>query len=223
MGFLDSLFGKQTQDKPVAELLADEALLQLSHGNDGDEVYHPLYKAWRAIQANPASLKDVNNPGKLGSGLSVFLSFGTVSDVDDRQQVISLAYLLLSEAIEQNPNDLNLIKNRVISMLQDKEALQYTVSSAIEPNTDIFSLTLSPFGSRDGLLKMIYSDLSKSPKLSQNPAFQSTFFDLENKINNGFFGRSETKSSIISEGQKNHSTLLSFLKEKVYKNQDIDF
>lgn len=223
MGLFDSIFGSQSTNKPIAEQYAEEALRELNVGKDGDAVYHPMYKAWRAIQSDPASLKQVENPAIVGNGLLVFLSYGTVSDIDDRQQIISLAYLLLSDAIKKNPNDLNLIKNRILLMQQDREALEYTVSAAINPEQDIFSMSMFPFESRDNILKMIYSDLSKSTALSNHPAFRSTYLDLQNKICNNFFGSNFTPAEIINEGNKNHKILLTYLMEKVYDNEDIDF
>lgn len=221
MGFLNSMF--KQQNKPIAEQYAEEALRELNRGNDGDAVYHPMYKAWRAIQSDPGSLKQVKNPATVGNGLFVFLSYGTVSDIDDRQQIISLAYLLLSDAIKKNPNDLTLIKNRILLMQQDREALQYTVSAAINPDQDIFSMSFFSFKSRDGLYKMIYADLSKSATLYNHPAFRGAYLDLRDKVESNFFGRDSSHERIISEGKNNHEKVYAFLKEKVYKNQDISF
>ena len=52
----------------------------------------------------------IHNKREAGNGLLVFLSYGTIRDIDDRQQIISLSYLMLSEEIEINPNSLNTIK-----------------------------------------------------------------------------------------------------------------
>ena len=58
------------------ELYVSQALAQLGVGNDGDAVYHPLYKAWRSFQNNPSQLKKIINTGEFGKGMMVFLSYG---------------------------------------------------------------------------------------------------------------------------------------------------
>ena len=55
------------------ELYVSQALAQLGVGNDGDAVYHPLYKAWRSFQNNPSQLKKIINTGEFGKGMMVFL------------------------------------------------------------------------------------------------------------------------------------------------------
>lgn len=208
---------------PHFELLAQEAMSNLQRGNDGDAVYHPMYKAWREIQRNPELLKDVHNKALLGNGLFVFLSFGTVQDIDDRQQIISLSYLLLSDALKSNPNDLNLIRNRLLLMLQDLEAFQYTVSSATNKSSGFDFMGLSQFESRDALYSMLYSDLMKSPLFKSIPVLKSTIVDIERKIDGNFFGQNKNRAALATDGEKNHTKVLTFLQEKVYDNEDIDF
>ncbi len=212
-----------TKEKPYCEILAKEAMNHLQRGNDGDAVYHPMYKAWREIQRNPSSLKDVQNKGLLGNGLFVFISYGTVQDIDDRQQILSLAYLLLSDALKSNPNDLNIIRNRLLLMLQDREAFQYTVSSATDKEVGLAFMGFSQFESRDALYSMIYSDLKKSPAFWTIPVLNSTLRDIERKIDSGFFGQNKSQISVAAEGEKNHTKVFTFLREKVYDNEDIDF
>lgn len=209
--------------KSVAEKLVEEALAKMQQGQDGDAVYHPLYKAWRAIQQEPACLKKIHDKGSVGNGLLIFLSFGTVQDIDDRQQIVSLAYLMLSEEYERDSNNMNLIKNRIILMLQDREALQYTVSSAIETTSAFDFMRLSQLHSRDALFTMMYYDLTLSPLFRNIPLFASTLNNLEAKIGNNFFGQDKSQASIKDEGKVNHSKVLAYLRKKIYENEDVDF
>lgn len=211
------------KSKPHFEELAQQAMSCLQSGNDGDAVYHPMFKAWREIQQNPSLLKDVQDKALLGNGLFVFISYGTVEDIDDRQQIISLAYLLLSDAIKKNPTDLNLIRNRILIMLNDREAFQYTVSSATNTSSGFDFMGLSQFESRDALYTMIYSDLAKSPVFRSIPMLNATLADLERKIDNNFFGQNKSRATVASDGERNHAKVLSFLHEKVYDNVDVDF
>ena len=213
----------KSKSKPHFEELAQQAMSCLQMGNDGDAVYHPMYKAWREIQQTPSLLKDVQDKALLGNGLFVFISYGTVQDIDDRQQIISLAYLLLSDAIKKNPTNLNLIRNRILVMLNDRDAFQYTITSATNNSSGFDFMGLSQFESRDALYTMIYSDLAKSSVFKNIPQLNATLADLERKIDNNFFGQNKSRAIIVSEGEKNHTKVLTFLREKVYDNADIDF
>ncbi|MBQ5925466.1 MAG: hypothetical protein IIX03_01995 [Paludibacteraceae bacterium] len=200
-----------------------EAIDQLSMGNDGDETYHPLYKAWRSFQEDPEQLKSIRDYGKFGMGLMIFLSYETVVDIDDKQQLASIAYLFLSKAIESNPNDVNLLKNRLILMISNHQALEYIISSVVRKNNDFMDHILFPFTGRDALLKMKLADLSKNTSLLNIDMFADVYIDIKNKITSNFFGKGESINTIIEVGDKHHKEILNYLEEKIIKNLDINF
>jgi hypothetical protein len=189
------------------ESLVVEALKQLSIGNNGDETYHPLYKSWRSYKDNPEQLKNIKDFGHYGMGLMIFLSYGTISDIDDRQQLASLAYLFISKAIKQNSANANLFKNRLLLMITNHEAFEYTVSSVVNKDQDFFSMNLMPFQARDAMFKMEYADLSFNRALLSIDILASKYQDLQTKINSGFFGKESTNESIISTGMKTKCTM----------------
>ena len=192
------------------ETLVKEALSNLRAGRDGDDTYHPLFKAWRSFQRDPEQLQRIQDEGSFGMAFMIFLSFGTVSDIDDKQQLASIAYLFLSKAIEKNSNDVNLYKNRILLMMLNNEAFGYTVSSATNPGGgfDIFSMNLHPFESRDAMYKMEYADLMKSPQLLSVDMLSQRYSDLKYKIANGFFGQNQTSQTIIEKGRKEHTDII---------------
>ena len=206
------------------ETLVKEALSNLRAGRDGDDTYHPLFKAWRSFQRAPEQLKKIQDEGSFGTAFMIFLSYGTVSDIDDKQQLASIAYLFLSKAIEKNGNDVNLYKNRILLMMLNDEAFGYTVLSAINPGGgfDIFSMNLHPFESRGAIYKMEYVDLLKSPRLLSVDMLNERFSDLNNKISNGFFGQNQTSQTIIEKGLELHKKVLDYLNNKVL-TEDLDF
>ena len=51
------------------------------------------------------------------------------TDIDDRQQLSSIAYLFLSLAIQNNQSDINLVLTRLLVMLNNREALAYIIHS----------------------------------------------------------------------------------------------
>ena len=207
------------------ETLVKEALSNLRAGRDGDDTYHPLFKAWRSFQRAPEQLKKIQDEGSFGTAFMIFLSYGTVSDIDDKQQLASIAYLFFSKAIEKNGNDVNLYKNRILLMMLNDEAFGYTVLSAINPGGgfDIFSMNLHPFESRDAIYKMEYVDLLKNPRLLSVDMLNERFSDLNNKISNGFFGQNQTSQTIIEKGLELHKKVLDYLNNKVLTEEDLDF
>jgi len=205
------------------EKLVMEALLQLSMGNDGDATYHPLYKAWRSFQNDPGQLKNIIDFGKFGMGLMIFLSYGTVSDIDDKQQLASVAYLFLSKAIQQSPSNVNLYKNRIILMISNHEAFEYTVSSVVNKDQGFIFSNLNPFKARDAMYKMEYADLLKSPQLLSIDMLAQRYMDLQNKISNDFFGPNQNNQTIRDKGLSLHQEILAYLEEKVLEDEDIDF
>ena len=205
------------------ESLVVEALKQLSIGNNGDETYHLLYKSWRSYKDNPEQLKNIKDFGHYGMGLMIFLSYGTISDIDDRQQLASLAYLFISKAIKQNSANANLFKNRLLLMITNHEAFEYTVSSVVNKDQDFFSMNLMPFQARDAMFKMEYADLSFNRALLSIDILASKYQDLQTKINSGFFGKESTNESIISSGKNLHEQVLTYLEHKVLDEGDIDF
>lgn len=205
------------------EKFVNEALAQLQMGNDGDATYHPLYEAWRSCRYDPAQLSEIQNYGEYGKGLMIFLSFGTVSDIDDQQQLASLAYLFISKAINNKPMDCNLYKNRILLMLTNHEAFQYTVSSAVNTGDGLDFMGFSNFEGRDSMYKMEFADLNASPRLLLIDLFASKYRDLKLKIASNFFGQGKNEASIVTEGKALHAKVLAYLENKVIKYGNIDF
>lgn len=204
------------------EMYVNNAIAEFQRGNDGDAVYHPLYKAWKSFVNDPSQLQDIQNEKIYGIGMMMFLSYGTVQDIDAAQQISSVAYLLLSKAIEKNPYDINLYKNRILLIENNKEAFGYTVSSVVNKGESIIFMNLSPFKSRDAMFKMQYSDLCKSPSLLQIGVLANIKRDLDNKISNDFF-HNKGPQDIVKDGEQLHEDIISYLKEKVFENEDVDF
>lgn len=214
---------QSTADITETEKYVREALIQLAAGNDGDATYHPLYKAWRSYRNNPKQLKHIRDFGRYGMGLMIFLSYGTISDIDDQQQLASIAYLFISKAIKQNNSNVNLYKNRLILMISNHEAFEYTVSSVVNKDKDWVMMHLMPFEARDAMFKMEYADLSSNKALLNIDMLREKFQDLQSKIQSSFFGKNESFLSVKSSGQDLHEQILNFLEEKVLEDEDIEF
>ncbi len=214
---------EQSDEITETEMFVKEALQQLSVGNDGDATYHPLFKAWRSFQRDPEQLKHIKDWGKFGMGLMIFLSYGTVSDIEDKQQLASVAYLFLSKAIKKSSQDVNLYKNRLILMISNHEAFEYTVSSVVNKDADFMFMNLFPFKARDAMFKMEFADLLRGPQLLSVEILAQRYMDLQNKISNGFFGPDQDNAKVMDKGNELHQEILDYLENKVIEDGDIDF
>jgi len=228
MALSDSFINDWLDDWNGSEKYVNEAIHQLSMGNDGDATYHPLYKAWRSFQSNPEELKNIQDYGKYGMGFMIFLSYGTVTILDDQQQLASIAYLFLSKALKKNPNNVNLLKNRLILMLSNAEALGYTVSSVVNKDKNIDTAWFDDwidykFKPRDAMLKMEFADLSKDKRLLTIDMLSNAHQSILRYLNEGNFGRDETERSIIMEGEQLHDEVLSYLDKRVIEEENIEF
>lgn len=116
--------------------LTKEDLLAFQLGMPADSTYHPLYKAWQIWRNNPSELKNIEDKTSFANGMLIFLSYGTINDIDIRQQIASVAYLFLSLAIEEAPNT-ELYKSRVLLMMNNEEDFRYTVSSVVNKDSGI--------------------------------------------------------------------------------------
>lgn len=214
---------EQSDEITETEMFVKEALQQLSAGNDGDATYHPLFKAWRSFQRDPEQLKHIKDWGNFGMGLMIFLSYGTVSDIDDKQQLASVAYLFLSKAIKKSSHNINLYKNRLLLMISNHEAFEYTVSSVVNKDAGFMFMNLSPFKARDAMFKMEFADLLKGPQLLSVDILAQRYMDLQNKISNGFFGPDQDNAKVRDRGNELHQEILEYLENKVIEDVDLDF
>ncbi|MBO7566881.1 MAG: hypothetical protein J6T60_07285 [Bacteroidales bacterium] len=202
-----------------------EAMTQYKRGIDGDAVYHPLYKAWRSFQNDVSQLAEIQNNSQFGMGLMFFLSYGTIRDIDEQQQLASVAYYFISKAIKENPNNINNYKNRLLIMLLNQEAFQYTVSSVVNKDEgfNLMGMQMSSFNARDAMFKMEFADLHTNQSLLSIEMLNNRYNDLRNKISSGFFGKNETYQTILQSGEKLHGEVFSFIEEKIITDNDVDF
>lgn len=209
-----------TIDRYVAE-----ALSNLKVNGPTDNTYHPLYKAWREMCINPTELKEIADPGAFANGMIIFLSYGTIKDFDTRQQIANLAYLFLSIAIEQQPGNINLYKNRVLLMINSEEEFRCTVQSATSSGGMgwEFMMGRDQLHARDILWKMMYTDINGNPCLCVIDPIASKKNFLDRKVAEGFFGEGASFAQIVKEGTESHRKVTEYLREKILRQEDLDF
>ena len=171
-------------------------------------------------------LGEVNDFFSVGYGLALFLDFRTVSDIDDIQQIASVAYLFLSKAIKKEDNmSLPAYRSRTFLLKDHSEALGYTLGEVMDEPADYFGLmgAMYQFKKRDTLYKMEYADLTVVTAFQTLPEFLSRKKEFEDMIDSGFFGQGRTRADIVREGREMHDKLVKHLEERVLEEGDIDF
>ena len=206
----------------------------LTLGRD-DEAIEPFSKLVAEIRRRPSVLPKIENAANFSTALVTFLSYGTIDDIDKKQQIASVAYLFASKAIKSNNiknealpihshfgNDVGNRMNRLIIMIEDRESFNYTVSSVVSRHSDIFS-PLFMVENRVALDKMIFADLSSIPLniLGKTfPALVNEFMRVRQRLG---IDSGADENVIINEGERLHNQVFNYLYEKVIENEDIDF
>ena len=207
--------------------LANVAMLLLRQNVNGTSTYAKSLEVYMAIQHNPSILKEVTCPKIVSRALMVLLSFRTIDDIDLKQRISSIAYYLTSKAIETNHTDLNLYKDRVQNIIENKESFGYTVSEVVNEGVDYSEprASLNWIYERDAIIKMEMYDFSigGKPLITFDPLFTNEFMEKMNQIDFGTLGDNVDIDNIIKEGGELHSKMFDYLKGKLIDNEDIDF
>ena len=210
--------GKELQAK------AKEALEIFNTGRTGDIVYHPLYLVWMSIARNPAVIKEITDFAAVGTGLLLFLTFETVQDPDEHQQIATVAYFCLSKAIDWHPNVSFLYQNRMSLMMDNEKVLGWSLANILEEDPSepsIYSFSYQFSNSRvKAITKMEYVD-----SIPAQPASGSRYAarrdEIEGMIERGFFD--EDSSKVMSAGLDLHKRFNQFLFKKIVIDESLSF
>lgn len=208
------------------EILAHEAIKNIEFENiqDANILLVNLYKY--VINA-PSCLKTISNYGDVGKGFTLMLCNQLSNDVDTLQTMSSIAYLCLSKAIEQQPNNLNLYKDRLLVLNVGHDAFKYTVMSVLSQDMDYFLPSFqSMIGirSRNAIWKMEFSDIEKHPSICLSfPFFANRRNFIIDIIQRQLFLPAKTTTEVITQGKDLHEKVYKYLTQKILIEEDIDF
>lgn len=205
---------------------AAEGMAMLKAGNE-DQAYSVFRKMYFDLREDPSALKRVTDHRIVGQGLEMLLTYGMIDDIDTRQMIASVSYLMLSHGL-RNGGGINLNKDRVTLVMTDREALRYTVMAALIPDQH------SIFGFQTGLDEIRVRRAMRQMELFDLMAgggavakFQKAFMDELNAINydmtEGFMRDHSDVYRNYIEGEKVHTRLYNYLSKKVFEEEDIDF
>ena len=197
---------------------------QQENVTDGRQI---LIQIYRSVKSNPRQLSDVNDFSSLGTAFLMMLDSNLSDDVDTLQMMSSISYLCISKAIQKDPNNLNLFKDRLLMLRIGHESFKYTVMSALNLNAGgfmSFSMGNSDLTARDAIYKMEIADLELHPQFyKQVPFFRERKDEFDGMIGRQFFMPEKTLDNVINSGIENHSKLLEYLENRVMVEEDVDF
>lgn len=213
-------------NEPEIVSLAKRANSQYQNENvsDGRQI---LIQIYRSVKSNPGQLKDVKDFSSIGTAFLMMLDQNLSDDIDTLQMMASISYLCISKAIENDKENLNLYKDRLLMMRMGHDPFKYTVMSGLDLNAGgfmSFSMGMSDLTARDAIYKMEIADLELHPLLyRQVPFFKERKDEFDEMIGRQFFMPEKTLENVVKSGVENHKKLLSYLENRVINDEDVDF
>jgi len=185
-----------------------------------------LIQIFRAVKSEPSLLKDVSDYSSIGKAFLFMIDTNLSDDLDTIQLMASISYLCISKAIEQDPDNINLFKDRIFLLRIAKEPLSYTVMSALDTDADPLNIfgSMSQFEAISAIYKMEIADLELHPQLYELvPFFKERKVEFDEMISDEFFMPDNSLAKIIKSGTEKHKKLLKYLENRVFNEKDIDF
>lgn len=185
-----------------------------------------LVQVYRSVQGNPGQLKNVIDFAPLGRAFLLMLDQDLSDDIDVQQMMVSISYLCVSKAINADPNNLNLYRDRMFLLRIGHEPFKYTVMLALRIDTSPLSSlsSIAPLQARDAIYKMEIADLELHPKIcNQEKLFGDRKIEFTEMVGNQFFLPERTMANVVDSGLANHKALTEYLSERVIDGEDIDF
>jgi hypothetical protein len=186
-----------------------------------------LVQIYKSVKSNPGQLGEVEDYSAIGTAFLLMLEINLSDDLDTLQMMASVSYLCISKAIQNDKDNLNLYKDRLLMLQIGHEPFKYTVMSGLKlTGGSFFGLhaTLAPINARDAIYKMEIADLELHPALYQQISlFNERKDELDEMIGREFFMPEKTRDSIIQSGVENHKKLLAYLDRRIIEEEDVDF
>lgn len=209
----------------ATEKYASIAYDLLKSGNNRD-AYPYCVSCYKSFRNNPEELKYVQDYEKVGVVLLQLMAIKPIDDIDIEQRIASVAFLLLSIGVRRNQSNTRLRALRFVIMHKFTKSFQYTVMSILD-NSIYRQFSESP---SQALMKMIFYDIDECPQMvCLDPTISRMKNELDELISTGGLGgnrfnnQRSTPEKIVAEGKEYMSKLISYLEEKIFINEDIDF
>lgn len=213
------------KEEPEIVKLAQAAYREYEKGTPSN-ARSSLITIYRQVKGNPAQLGEVKDLGSIGRAFLFMLDQNLSDDIDTLQMMTSVGYLCLSKAINKDPNNPNLVKDRLLLLRMGHEPFTYSVMAGLQLNSGGFFIMsgLSGIQARDAIYKMEIADLENNPILyHQLDMFRERRDEFDEMISRQFFMPEKTKENVIQSGNSIHEKMLEYLENKVIHEEDMDF
>jgi hypothetical protein len=211
------------QSEPEILSLAKKANSSYQNGDEFDG-QNLLNKIYRLIKDKPSQLKDLNEYSALATSFLIMLSHNLTDDVDKLQVMASVGYFCIGKAINNDEDNPNLYKDRLLILRSGQEAFSYTVMAALGLTNDLFATTSPRILSRDAIYKMEIADLETFPILYQQiELFRNRKIEFDEMIRNNHFNPQNNLNSIVKTGIENHLRVFNYIERIMIDNDSVDF
>ncbi len=195
---------------------------QIKQAN-GVGVRGSLIELYNAVIRNPEQLSQVSDFQSVGYAFSCMLRSSISDDLDVLQRISSVAYLFLTLALHQSPNNVELKKQRIRTMVWAADSFGYTAMSAPRAHHNSYN-AVSRFTSPEYYsAKMIIADIADVPGLETDFEFRKYWEEAGLHFRNRFSGTTCDYRSVAAEGREMHKALFEPLRNRIIDEADIDF
>jgi hypothetical protein len=173
------------------------------------------------VKANMNFLKEVIDFSSFGRAFTYMVDQKISNSKNEMILVSNISYLFLSKAIKKNPNDITLIKDRLILLWLAEDLFTHTVRYALginvgdlaqySPSAEYASQT-----AKDEIKKMQVSDLELNKILYTNVEFfKKRRMQLIDEIKKYSPGINYSIELIIKQGQANHQKVFTLIEKNL--------
>ena len=199
----------------ILDELAQKAVISVMQFQEKQAMRYYI-QMYKEIKNNPSLLKSISNNYNTAIGLTSILETNIYSDIDERQCIASIAYLLISKYIKENPSNADAYETRLIILIKHDDAFNYTIMNVFGGNSILsFIDPLSGLKKRDTNHKMRFADFQKCINNIEEPTFIREYNMLSNEYKNN--------TNALNEGKMYHEKIYSYLSDKIYQEEDLDF
>jgi hypothetical protein len=184
-----------------------------------------MIELYNFIKQNPLELNNIERPDDFASVISTMLQLKVINDDDVIEQIASIGYVVISNAIISNPApNKNMFRLLIIHFA--REQFNYTLRTAFGFNSgaNFFSPVGQMAGNRtsNAMYEMEVYDLYTNPILYQKiQMFADAKEELDELIRSNHF-YNKTEAQVIQDGKEFHKKASEYLTEKILIRGNIE-
>ncbi len=178
----------------------------------------------RKIKYDPKQLETINNPQVICHAM-LAISFSNIIDDEDTKDLSAMiGYWCISKAIENEPTNLNLYIDRILTMKHCFEGMKSIAASCFVRETNPFSFfsgsNMPDFEANDAIYLMQAADIYKHPQIWENVTAIKN--DIDTRFSHNIFSQISSRDDIIAKGEEYHERLMSDINKRICEDNDLN-